>query len=81
MEIYTLCSPLSTQLVHALSLAPPLEFDIQQLLCGIAKEYCISEWKPSIAMVYLKKHKKETANTLLCQFLNTEKVSLDVIEK
>ncbi|CDJ26802.1 hypothetical protein, conserved [Eimeria acervulina] len=38
------------KLVHALSLAPPLEFDIQQLLCGIAKEYCISEWKPSIAM-------------------------------
>ncbi|CDJ60602.1 hypothetical protein, conserved [Eimeria maxima] len=37
-------------LVHALSLTPPLEFDIQELLCGIAKEYFIAEWKPSIAM-------------------------------
>ncbi|XP_026191482.1 uncharacterized protein LOC34619193 [Cyclospora cayetanensis] len=38
------------KLVHALSLAPPLEFDLQQLLCGIAKEYLISNWKPSIAL-------------------------------
>ncbi|CDJ65307.1 hypothetical protein, conserved [Eimeria necatrix] len=38
------------KLVHALSLAPPLEFDLQQLLCGIAKEYLISDWKPSIAL-------------------------------
>lgn len=39
------------QLVHALSLAPPLEFDLQQLLCSIAKEYLVSDWRPSIALV------------------------------
>ncbi|CDJ27568.1 uncharacterized protein EMH_0032940 [Eimeria mitis] len=39
------------KLVHALSLAPPPEFDIQQLLYGIAEEYCISDWKPSIPLV------------------------------
>lgn len=37
------------KLVHALSLAPPLELDLQQLLCGIAKEYLVSGWKSSIA--------------------------------
>lgn len=38
------------KLVHALSLAPPLEVDLQQLLCGIAKEYLVSGWKSSIAI-------------------------------
>lgn len=53
-----------SQLVHALSLAPPLEFDLQQLLCGIAKEYLISDWKPSIALVRVNLHHRGMPNCL-----------------
>lgn len=38
------------KLVHALSLASPLEVDLQHLLSGIAQEYLITDWKPSISI-------------------------------
>ncbi|KAL8269807.1 hypothetical protein Esti_006286 [Eimeria stiedai] len=38
------------KLVHALSLAPPLEIDVQHLLLSVAQQFSVDSWKPTVCL-------------------------------